>query len=141
MITLTFKKEFNAPIQKVWDVLWNKDTYSQWTSAFSGSSTMEGTLRQGEKILFLDNKGNGMVVKVETMNEPHELVFKVLGEMQNGDEKISENEESGYEKYYLSEADGKTILTVSLNTSEEYREHMENGFNKGLDIAGEIAEK
>lgn len=34
MTTLEFKIEINASKEKVWDVLWNEETYKQWTSVF-----------------------------------------------------------------------------------------------------------
>ena len=34
METLNFEIIINAPIQKVWDLLWNHDSYTQWTQFF-----------------------------------------------------------------------------------------------------------
>ena len=38
MKTLKFSIEINAPKTRVWEVLWNDESYKKWTSVFSSSS-------------------------------------------------------------------------------------------------------
>lgn len=144
MTTLTFEKEINASAQKVWDVLWNKDTYGQWTAPFNPVSRMETDWKVGGKTYFLDADGNGMVTAIESMNEPYEIVFKQLGEVNNGVEDTTSEDAKLYagsfEKYFLNETNGATKLNVSVDTMEEYRNFMEEAFIKGLEIVKKIAE-
>ena len=35
MKTITFTIDINAPINKVWDALWNDDNYREWTNHFT----------------------------------------------------------------------------------------------------------
>ena len=144
MITLTFEKEINAPAQKVWDVLWNKDTYGQWTVAFNPVSRIETDWKVGGKTYFLDADDNGMVTTIDSMNEPYEIVFKQLGEVNNGVEDITSEKVKPYansfEKYFLSETNNVTALKVSVDTLKEYENFMKDGFIKGLEIVKELAE-
>ncbi len=61
METKEFKISINAPKEKVWDVLWNDPFYRAWTSVFAEGSHAETDWKKGSKVLFLDNKGRGMV--------------------------------------------------------------------------------
>jgi uncharacterized protein YndB with AHSA1/START domain len=36
METLQFSKSINAPLEKVWEVLWIDDLYKKWTSVPAG---------------------------------------------------------------------------------------------------------
>ena len=44
-----FKTAIDAPKEKVWDVLWNDETYRQWTTPFSEGSYAEEYLEEFEK--------------------------------------------------------------------------------------------
>ena len=56
-----FKTTINAPREKVWQTLWNDETYRQWTSAFAKGSRVETDWKTGSKVPFLDGKNRGMV--------------------------------------------------------------------------------
>ncbi len=145
MATLIFEKQINASAQKVWNVLWNKDTYGQWTLPFNPVSRMETDWKVGGKTYFLDADGNGMVTTIDSIHEPHELVFRQLGEVNNGLEDTTSEKVrlyvGSFEKYFLLETDGTTKLNVSVDTSEEYRDFMEKAFIEGLEIVKKLAEE
>lgn len=147
MKTLQFTKEIKAPIQKVWDTLWSENTYSQWTNAFNpdGGSTMKSDWQLGGKTLFLDNKGNGMVSTIKTINEPYEIVFEHLGEVVDGTEDTTSEQVKAWagslEEYHLSENNGTTVLKASVQAAGEWENMMNNGFTKGLEIVKEISEQ
>lgn len=48
--------------------------------------------------------------------------------------------EGFYEKYLLSEKDGITTLTISVDVDAEYEDHMNEGFTKGLEEVKRMAE-
>jgi len=50
------------------------------------------------------------------------------------------NGEGFYEKYLLSEKDGITTLTISVDVEAEYEDHMNEGFTKGLEEVKRMAE-
>ena len=47
-----FKIAISAKPEKVWDVLWNDQTYREWTSVFSDGSHAETDWKKGSKVLF-----------------------------------------------------------------------------------------
>lgn len=49
METLKYQIEVDAPAEKVWDILWDENTYSQWIYYFSPDSNMVTDLQVGVK--------------------------------------------------------------------------------------------
>lgn len=147
MKTLQFTKEIKAPAQKVWDTLWNDATYPQWTHAFNpdGGSMMQSDWQVGGKTLFLDNNGRGMVSTIKSQNEPYDVVFEHLGEMNDGKEDTTSERVKSWagslEEYHLSERNGITTLNASVQSSEEWAEMLNNGFTKGLEVVKNLAEQ
>lgn len=61
MEKLHFSTNINAPREKVWDTLWNDNSYRKWTSAFmEGSYAETDNWKEGSKVLFLSPGGDGM---------------------------------------------------------------------------------
>ncbi|CAB1215753.1 SRPBCC family protein [Acinetobacter bouvetii] len=133
-----------APPQKVWRILWDPDTYSQWTYYFSPDSHIHSDWKVGGKTLFADAKGNGMISTIEQIEEFKVVIFKHLGMVQDGVEDFDSEEmkkwSGALEKYFLEEVNGKTRLRVEVDTSKEYLEMMKNGFEKGFQIVKQLAE-
>lgn len=146
METLKYQTEINASAEKVWDVLWNENTYSKWTHYFSPDSNMVTDWQVGGKTYFTDSsKKNGMVSTIERIEEPKHLVFKHLGEMTDGVEDVTSEKVKAWngslESYYLEENDGKTTLKVEVDSNEDFKDMFDNGFKKGLEIIKELSEK
>jgi len=146
METLKYQTEINASAEKVWDVLWNKNTYSKWTYFFSPDSNMVTDWQVGGKTYFTDgSKKNGMVSTIDKIEENKQLVFKHLGEMVNGVEDTESEKVKAWngslEGYYLEEKDGKTTLKIEVDSNEEFKDMFDNGFKKGLEIIKELSEK
>ncbi len=144
MITLTFEKYINAPAQKVWQVLWNEDSYRQWTEAFMPGSRMVSDWKPGGKTYFLSPEDDGMVATIESLNEPYEVVFRQLGEVNKGVEDTTSEKvqayNGSYEKYFLTEVGGQTRLVGTVDTLEEYKHIMERGFTQGFEIVKRLSE-
>lgn len=147
MKKLEFSKEINASAQKVWDVLWNEDTYTQWTSAFNpgATSTVKSDWKIGGKTYFGDGKGNGLVSTIKSKNEPYEVVFAHLGEVIDGKEDTSSERVLAWagalEEYHLDENNGITTLKASVETIKEWEQMISNGFVKGLEVVKKLAEE
>ena len=92
METLTFDIEINAPQQKVWNVLWTKESYESWTKPFASGSTMTSDWTVGGRTNFHDGTGNGMISTIERLHEPNEVIFKHLGMIQDGKEDLDSEE-------------------------------------------------
>ena len=139
MKTITFTTEIHAPIEKVWEALWNEDSYKEWTKHFVPGSHYVSDWLIGGKTLFLGPDGNGMFATITKLEKPSEVIFLHQGEIWDGVEKES-IAKGAYEKYMLIESNGSTTLTVSVDVDEQYEDHMDEGFSKGLDEVKRIAE-
>lgn len=145
MEKLKYQIEIDAPAKKVWDILWNEKTYSQWTYYFSPDSNMVTDWEVGGKTYFTDSsKKNGMVSTIERIEEPKHLIFKHLGEMVDGVEDVDSEKVKAWngslEAYYLEENNGKTTLTVEVDSNDEFKEMFDNGFKKGLEVIKNLSE-
>ena len=145
METLKYQVEIDATAEKVWDVLWNEKTYSQWTHFFSPGSVMQTDWKVGGKTYFTDSsRQNGMVSTIERIEEPKYLIFKHLGELHNGVEDVDSEKVKAWngslEAYYLEENNGKTFLKVEVDVDNSYKDMMDEGFKKGLEIIKNLSE-
>lgn len=147
MNRLTFEKQINAPAQKVWDILWSDESYTEWTKHFSSGSKMTiDEWKVGGTIKFLDAAGKtGMISSISKLNEPYEIVFSAKGMINNGVEDLDSEDVKKFagaeEGYSLKEVDGITTLIGFVETMPEYEEHMKNGFEKGFEEVKWLAEK
>ncbi|SEA10585.1 Uncharacterized conserved protein YndB, AHSA1/START domain [Porphyromonadaceae bacterium KH3R12] len=140
MKTISFEKKIHAPVEKVWETLWNDDTYREWTKHFMPGSHYESDWKIGGKTLFLDPDRNGMFATITKLEEPYEVIFNHQGELQGGVEGKTYVEGGSFEKYLLSESDGITTLTVSVDVEDEYEHDMNEGFTNGLEEVKRLAE-
>ncbi len=145
METLSYEIVIDAPKQKVWDVLWNEKTYSEWTQFFSPGSLMKSDWKVGGKTYFVNAEGASMVSTIDTLEEPDQIIFKHLGMVdKNGNEDTESMEVkqwSGcFEKYILIDYDGKTKLHTEVQIEKDWEEMMNTGFTKGLEVVKSLAE-
>jgi hypothetical protein len=152
MQKLEFKKEINAPAQKVYETmlgLKDKTTYEYWTAAFNPTSTYEGSWTKGGKILFVgvdeNGKKGGMVSEVAEL-QPASLVSIRHYGMLDGDTEITTGEQvekwsGGHETYKFEENNGTTTLIVELDTIDDYLDYFKTTYPTALDKLKEISEK
>ncbi|WP_037573886.1 SRPBCC domain-containing protein [Sporocytophaga myxococcoides] len=148
MVTLTllkFSVRINASQDKVWDALWSDASYRQWTSAFSPGSYAESDWKEGSKIKFLTEEGDGMFSVIEVKKPNTQMTFRHLGIVLKGKEEIktkeSEDWEGAKESYFLSENNGITELNVEVDVTNQYQDYFNKTFPKALEIVKNIAEK
>jgi len=152
MQKLTFEKEINASAQRVYEAmlgLQDKSTYEYWTATFNPTSTYEGSWDKGSKILFVgcdeNGKRGGMVSAVEE-NQPAKLVSVRHYGFVDGDKEITTGEQvekwtGGYEIYKFDEQDGKTRVTVELDTIDDFLGYFNDKYPKAMDKLKEISEQ
>ncbi|WP_332018998.1 SRPBCC family protein [Kaistella sp.] len=146
METLSYETTVNAPIQKVWDLLWSPDTYAQWTQFFSPGSQFRTDWEIGGKTYFLDESGNGMVSTIKSLNPPSEVVFSHLGIIKDGVEDTQSREVKEWsgaeEQYFLRAVDENTTqIQAIVHTEQNYQEQMDHGFHKGFEVLKKLAEQ
>ncbi len=145
MEKLHFSSTINAPIQKVWDILWADETYRQWTAAFSEGSYAESDWKEGSRIVFLGPSGDGMLARIAEKREPNYMGFEHLGMINNGVEDTTSDKVKDWagarENYSLSESNGQTTVAVDMDITEEYKDMFSNMWPKALEKLKEISEK
>ncbi|NIF04717.1 SRPBCC domain-containing protein [Chryseobacterium sp. Tr-659] len=144
METLSYETIIDAPRQKVWDILWSPETYSEWTKYFGAGSIMKSDWKVNGKTYFLNAQGEGMVSTIDSLDEPNQVVFKHLGVVKDGVEDIHSKEvmewNGSFEKYFLIDFDGKTKLHAEVQVEKQWQDHMNTGFTKGLMVVKSLAE-
>lgn len=146
MEKIHFSASINAPREKVWDVLWDNNSYREWTSPFAeGSYAQTDNWKEGTKVLFLDPKGSGMVSTV-AKNKPNEFMsFKHLGVVKDGIEDTqSESVKSwagAMENYTLTDENGNTKLIVDMDCTDDFKDYFLKTWPVALEKVKELAEK
>lgn len=145
MKDLNFSIIISAPPEKVWECLWNDDTYRKWTAPFNPGSYMESDWKVGGKTLFLDAERSGMLSKIKKLEPPRLVEFSHYGELNKGIEDTTSERVKAYagavERYELLPDDKGTLLKVLVQTTDEYEQMMNDGFTKSLQELKELAEQ
>jgi len=152
MKIIQYTIHISAPASKVYDVMLgitSKSTYEQWTAAFNPTSTYEGSWDKGSKMLFVgtDEKGEkgGMVSEIADINPNRFVSIRHYGLVQ-GNAEITDGPEvekwaNGFENYTFVENNGSTMVTVDLDTTDDFVDFMNETYPKALDTLKEICEE
>lgn len=152
MQKLTFTTRILAPAHTVFDIMLgisHKSTYEQWTALFNPTSTYEGSWQKGSKILFIgtdENGDKGGMVSEIADNQPACFVSirhygLVQGNVEITDGPDVEKWANGYENYTFEEDNGHTLVTVDLDTTDDFVEYMNQHYPKALDKLKELCEE
>lgn len=140
-----FEITVNATPERVWETLWNDDTYRQWTSVFSEGSHAVSDWKKGSKVLFLDGQGRGMVSRIADVTPNRFMSFEHLGEVTDGVEDTTSEKvkqwAGTHENYTLTPIDGGTHLVTDIDLDGEFVEMFSNIFPKALAKVKELAEQ
>jgi uncharacterized protein YndB with AHSA1/START domain len=141
---ISFSTSINAPKEKVWNVLWNDETYKAWTSVFSEGSSAVSDWNEGSKILFLDGKGRGMYSTIAKKIPNEFMSFRHIGEVKDGVEQpVDEKTQSwsgSTEDYTLTETNGVTELTIEMDMMEDMLDYFNKTFPVALEQVKKLAE-
>ncbi len=140
MTTTKFNIQINAPKEKVWEVLWNDESYRQWTAAFHEGSYAKGDWQEGGKIQFLAPEGDGMYSRIHKLAPYTQMTFEHLGEIKGGEEQPQSSWAGAKETYYLTENNGITELTVEVDLVDEYLQYFKDTFPKALQLVKQLSE-
>ncbi|MEG1024488.1 MAG: SRPBCC domain-containing protein [Flavobacterium sp.] len=145
METLEFTIKIKAPAEKVWDVLWNEETYKKWTSVFCEGSHTISNWNEGDKIHFMSPNGEGMYSIIETKTQNEYMAFKHLGEIKNFEEQPLDEETKKWtgamETYRLIPEEEFTTLIAQVDVVEKYLDYFKETFPNGLEKVKELSEK
>ncbi|MBC7934269.1 MAG: SRPBCC domain-containing protein [Rhizobacter sp.] len=139
-----FSVNINASKEKIWDILWSKGSYEEWTAVFAAGSTAVTDWQQGSKVLFTDGKGEGMVGRIAERRNNEYLSIEHLGMSKNGKEILEGPEvdpwKGAHENYTLKEQNGVTTLDVDMDMTTDMEAYFDKTWPKALDKVKEMAE-
>ena len=143
---LHFSININAPKEKVWKTMWDKENYKIWTAPFCEGSYYEGDLAQDSRIHFLSPDGSGMYSDVMFLKENSLVVFRHVGNLKNCAEQEVDDESRHwtgcFEVYRLVEINANTTeLEVEVDVTEGHIESMKKKFPLGLEKLKELSEQ
>jgi hypothetical protein len=142
---LNFSISIAASPEKIWNILWSPDTYTEWTKFFTEGSKIQSDWTVGGRTLFIDSNGDGLIATILVYLPHCSVIFQYQGLLQGGVEDLTSPEVQQWqgllEQYSLVEVNGKTVLSVELETMEDYKYMMEQAFEQGLQRVRELAEQ
>lgn len=144
MEKITFNIQIKAPKEKLWKVLWEDESYQNWTAVFSEGSKAETDWQEGSRVLFLDGKGNGMISKI-AKNIPFEFMsIEHLGFYENGKEDFEspgvKSWAGALENYTIRPQGDYLDLKIEMDITDEYKEYFESTWPKALEKVKQLAE-
>jgi uncharacterized protein YndB with AHSA1/START domain len=145
MKKLSFSTTIAAPARKVWNILWNDETYRQWTSVFSEGSHAVTDWQEGGKVQFLGPDGGGMYSVIDRKVPDEKMVFRHLGIVRDGIEQpldeLTKQWTGAIEGYTLTPHGDTTELLVELDVVEDHEQMFSEKFPIALRKVKELAEK
>jgi uncharacterized protein YndB with AHSA1/START domain len=116
MEKIKFSIAINANAQRVWDVLWGKTTYSQWTAGFGEGGSVVTDWKEGSRVLFLGGENEGMASEIVAITPGQYVSFQHHAAYKNGVVDAEAPEMQGWigthENYTLEEDGEQTLLTL-----------------------------
>jgi uncharacterized protein YndB with AHSA1/START domain len=145
---LHFETVINCPADIVYNSILDEEKYKKWTSVFNPTSHYSGSWKKGSKILFIgtdkDGKTGGMVSKIKEnipgkfLSIEHNGIIKDDKEITSGPD-ISEWAGS-LENYSFIEKNKRTILSIDIDSNQEFKSYFLSTWPKALDMIKNICE-
>lgn len=144
MKKLVFNTQINASKEKVWFSLWDDENYENWTTVYCDGFYAVSSWEAGSKIYFLSPSGDGMYSKITSKKPFDSITFKHVGNLINFKEMPLDEETKLWtesdEHYSLTEENGITQLTITINSLDHYIAFYEGVIPKALEKIKAIAE-
>ena len=142
MKQMQFSIEINASKEKVWDTLWQDETFREWAGLIDPGTYMVGELKQGSEVQFISaENGYGVTSLVEEVTPGEFLLLLHSADTQEvGTKERAKEWTGGKESYSLVETDGATTLTAAFDVPQEMEVYFNDAYPKALDKVKELAE-
>lgn len=139
---MQFSIDINATKEKVWNTLWQDETFRQWASIIDPGTYMVGTLKESEEVQFISaENGYGVTSLVEKIVPNEFLLLRHQADTQDTGQKERKNEWTGAaESYALIEKDGITTLAVAFGVPPNLEEYFAANYPKALQQVKTLAE-
>ncbi len=134
MKELLFSTAIRASKERVWQTLWQDQTFRDWANIIDSGTYMAGELIEGHEVQFISaENGYGVTSFVETLRPNSYLLLKHLSDTQDTGEREREKQwTGGQESYTLEEESGITTLTVTFTVPAELEAYFTENYPKAL---------
>ena len=141
MREMRFSTEIQATKERVWDTLWQDQTFREWAGIIDPGTHMVGELKEGSEVQFISGNEYGVTSLVEKLIPNEFLVLRHSADTQDsGKRERAQEWTGGRETYSLSQKDGTTILTTAFDVPEEMEEYFTVNYPKALEQVKILAE-
>lgn len=141
---IVFEQEIKASAETVWNKMWDKKTYSEWTTPFCAGTYFTGEIELGSRIHFIAPSFDGMYSDVFYLIPNKLIIFKHIGNLKDLKElpldAEAERWTGSFETYKLNEVDGITTVTAEIDCVPEYIDYMNEKFPLALQELKKISE-
>lgn len=142
MKEMQFQIEIHASKEKVWDTLWQDETFREWAGIIDPGTHMVGELKEGNEIQFISGNGYGVTSLVEELVENEHLLLRHQADTQGEGKHEREKEwTGGTESYSLVDKDSTSALTVAFDIPKEMEEYFTINYPKALERVKALAER
>ncbi len=142
MKEVQFSIEINAGKQKIWDTLWQDETFRQWAGIIDPGTYLVGELKEGNEVQFLSASGYGVTSMIEKLTPGEFIRFRHQADTQNSGAEEREKEwTGGAESYTLTENDSTTTLTATFDVPPQQETYFTATYPKVLERIKTLTEK
>lgn len=141
---LVFTVEINASAETVWNKMWDKKSYTEWTTPFCAGTYFTGEIELGSRIHFIAPSFDGMFSDVFYLIPNKLIIFKHIGNLKDLKElpldAETERWTGSFESYKLNEVDAITTVTAEIDCLSEYIDYMNDKFPLAMQELKKISE-
>lgn len=142
MKELQFSIEIHATKEKVWNTLWQDETFREWAGIIDPGTHLVGDLKEGNEVQFISGNGYGVTSLVEGLTPGECLLLRHHADTKEEGKREREKEwTGGKERYSLTEKDGTTMLTTAFDVPPELEEYFKINYPKALERVKILAEE
>lgn len=139
---MQFSIEINASHEKVWDTLWQNETFREWAGIIDPGTHMVGDLKEGNQVQYISGNGYGVTSLVEKLTINEFLLLRHQADTQDEGRQARENEwTGGTESYSLTEDGGTTTLVAAVDVPLEMEDYFKANYPKAFERVKELAEE
>lgn len=138
-----FSIKIKAPRERVWNTLWDDETFRDWANIIDEGTYMVGELKEGNEVQFISSaSGYGVTSLVEKLAQNEFISFRQMADTKDSGEREREKEwTGGEESYSLAENNDFTTLTVNIDVPPGQEETFKIRFPKALERVKILAEE
>lgn len=141
MKEMQFQVEINATKEKVWNTLWQDETFREWAGIIDPGTYMMGEMEKGNKIQFISANGYGVTSLVEELTPNEFLLLRHQSDTQNSGTRERKKEwTGGRESYKLTEKNGVTTLAIVFDVPPKLEKYFMDTYPKALGRIKRLAE-